>query len=280
MEEVAYLVNSTPAYYYLLPLHFTLVRRYAPFVENLFLATEVPDHPICQQVAKEHGVKLIPLEAKDAGFLASRAAALKVLKDLELPYVLPVQEDFLVDRIPDMGSLCEAVILLEASQGKLASARLMPCPGAKGAMIAASPLWAALGPETDEYGFTYQATLWSTEACWAWYEALQIRVEETWPAVGLQERANIEIRLNVAENADGQRFFWKFFKARGQDHIGWIRSGSWSNAVYLSPWPYRPTAIVKGRLEAWAIELAKREGVSLDTPPTSPVGVNHLGRGY
>jgi hypothetical protein len=46
-------------------------------------------------------------------------------------------------------------------------------------------------------------------------------------------------------------------------HVGWKRAGPWSNAVYMSPWPYRPTAIVQGRLEPWAAELGKREGVPI-----------------
>jgi hypothetical protein len=97
MDQVAYLVNSTPNYYYLLPLHFTLVKRYAPFIEHLFLATEVPDHPICEEV-KEMGVTLIPL--KRPGFLDSRAEALQQLSlSGKFRYVLPVQEDFLIDRI-------------------------------------------------------------------------------------------------------------------------------------------------------------------------------------
>jgi hypothetical protein len=69
--------------------------------------------------------------------------------------------------------------------------------------------------------------------------------------------------VNFAENADGQRFFWKFSHARGDVHLAWVRAGPWSNAVYLSPWPYRPTAIVQGKLEPWAAELGKREGVEI-----------------
>jgi hypothetical protein len=285
MDRVAYLVNSTPHYYYLLPLHFTLVQRYAPFIENLFLATEVPEHPLCQQVARDFGVALIPLEEKDAGFLGSRASALQQLSlSGKFLYVLPVQEDFLLDRVPDLGALMEGMTILEDSQGIIASARLMPSPGPKGMRMPARPLWSGITSTTDEYGFTFQATLWSLDACCAWYMALVARLEEGWPAAttSAEQRRHIEIRVNIAENADGQHFFWKFFKARRQVHIGWGRAGAWSNAVYLSPWPYRPTAIVQGRLEPWAAELGLREGVPL-LKPAPTVNVEHThdtGRGY
>lgn len=286
MERVAYLVNSTPAYYYLLPLHFTLLRRYAPFMENLFLATEVPENAICAQVAKDHGVTLIPLDTQDAGFLASRAAALKQLSlSGRFLHVIPVQEDFLLDRIPDLGALVEALNILQDSQGLVASARLMPCPGPKGACMPSRPLWAGITPETDQYGFTFQATLWSLDACCAWYMALVNKLEEEWPVATTPPdyRKHIEIRRNFAENTEGQQFFWRFFKERRQVHIGWVRAGLWSNAVYLSPWPYRPTAIVQSRLEPWAAELGLREGVPLIRPAsksTSMGSVHEVGRGY
>jgi hypothetical protein len=31
----------------------------------------------------------------------------------------------------------------------------------------------------------------------------------------------------------------------------------------MCPWPYRPTAIIKGVLQSFAIELAQREGFKL-----------------
>ena len=40
------------------------------------------------------------------------------------------------------------------------------------------------------------------------------------------------------------------------------------NGVYFSPWPYRPTAVVKGDLQQWAKDLIRREGFILrQTPP-------------
>jgi hypothetical protein len=247
----------------MLPLHFTLIRRYAPFIQNLFLATEEPDHPVCQEVAAM-GVELIPLKKEEAGFLESRYYAIQALAlSGRFLYVLPMQEDFLLDRVPDLGALEEACRIMLVSKGHIASMRLMPCPGPKGPIFNAYPLWAGLTPTTDEYGFTFQATLWSIDSCCLWYKALCKKLEEEWPlaTTSPDQRKYIEIRANFAENAEGQAFFWEFFHERQQTHLGWLRAGPWSNAVYLSPWPYRPTAIVQGKLEPWAAELGKREGL-------------------
>jgi hypothetical protein len=266
MDRCAYLVNSTPKYYYMLPLHFALVCRYAPFIKNLFLATELPDHPICKGVAKDYGVEIIPLKGEESGFLESRLHAMKQLAlSGRFLYVLPMQEDFLLDRVPDLGALEEACTIIKLSQGHIASMRLMPCPGPKGQIFLTYPLWAGLRSATDSYGFTFQATLWSLEACCSWYAALCKKLEDEWPLATTtpDQRRHIEVRANFAENPEGQRFFWEFFLTRQQSHLGWIRAGPWPNAVYLSPWPYRPTAIVQGKLEQWAIELGIREGVPL-----------------
>ena len=251
MNQCAYLVNSTPKYYYLLPLHFTLLKRYAPALSMpLFLATEEPAHPICKQVAAM-GVELIPLAASDAGFLDSRRAALDALRG-RYEYVLPVQEDFLLDRTPNYAALEEALALLNT----YTSVRLMPCPGPGGLPLGTA--WAHVLP-TDTYAFTFQATLWRLDACAKWYSALCNKLEMEWPraTTGVERRRHIEIRGNFAENTEGQRFFWEVCKG---GHIGWRRVGPWSNAVYMCPWPYRPTAIVQGVLEPWAAEMMKREG--------------------
>lgn len=255
----------------MLPLHFALIRRYAPFLNmgGLFLATEVPEHPICHHLVKDYGVELIPLKEEEAGFLDSRAAALKALAITgRFLYVLPMQEDFLLDRAPDLGGLMEAIEIMEKTRSIVASVRLMPCPGPKGPLIEAREGWGSIRKETDQYGFTFQATLWTLDSCCHWYRALCEKLEREYPKMVTPplERRHVEVRENFAENSEGQKFFWKFFEERKQVHIGWLRAGPWSNAVYLSPWPYRPTAIVQGRLEPWAEELGKREGLPLKMP--------------
>jgi len=260
MERCAYLVNSTPKYYGLLPLHFKLIQRYAPwFNMPLFLATEKPDHPICQKV-EAMGVTLIKLDPSEAGFLDSRRAALQQLALTgRFTMVMPMQEDFLLDREPDPCALNEAIEYIKDKNRT--SVRLMPCPGPGGTSM--NHEWAPITQETDEYGFSFQATIWKLDACLSFYWAMCNRLEAEWPkrTTPPEERIRVEIRGNFAENADGQRFFWKFFPV--QMHIGWKRQGKWANAVYLSPWPYRPTAIVQGRLEPWAEELGRREGMPI-----------------
>lgn len=288
MDKCAYLVNSTPKFYGLLPLHFTLVKRYAPWLDMpMFLATEEPNHPICQQV-KEMGVELILLRPSEAGFLDSRAIALQQLALTgRFTMVLPVQEDFLLERDPDPTAILEAIRLLQLT---CASVRLMPCPGPGGSTLKNFPDWALITPATDTYGFTFQATIWRLDACVVWYRNLCAKLEAEWPVATTpaDKRRDVEIRGNFAENPDGQRFFWKHYSLsssslcsnelgnnvtsssaegalwkQGGVHVGWKRAGPWSNAVYMSPWPYRPTAVIQGRLEPWAAELGQREGVPI-----------------
>jgi hypothetical protein len=69
------------------------------------------------------------------------------------------------------------------------------------------------------------------------------------------------VRNNIAENIDGQTLFNNLFN--NSFVLGYKRLHSFPNAVYMCPWPYRPTAIIKGVLQPFAKELAEREGVKL-----------------
>ena len=65
--------------------------------------------------------------------------------------------------------------------------------------------------------------------------------------------------MNIAENSDGQKLYKEIFSNKFT--LGYTRAHKNPNAVYMSPWPYRPTAIIKGVLQPFAKELASREGV-------------------
>jgi hypothetical protein len=194
------------------------------------------------------------------GFLESRAVATKLLPS-NIKYVFPIQEDFLLEGRPMEKEIAAAFEALE----EVLSVRLMPCPGPKGTGLM-SP-----GPKGDKFFnefkvldfaiemvFTYQATIWKREAYQTFMNTLLQKLEGKSHA----EKNRIGIKVNIAENADGQRILRHLFP--DDLHVSVIRQYPHSNAVYLCPWPYRPTAVVQGVLEPWAIDLAKREGFLLN----------------
>lgn len=256
------LLNSTPAYYFILPFCVGMLRRYMPgLLWDIVLATEEPEHPVCIKLERNYGVKLLRISKSRAGFLESRLAALEGVRETD--FCLMLQEDFILEmpaRIDDF----ERLISYMLKNPKVTSARLMPCPGpASKDDDAELSGWKVLSPERDTYGFTFQATLWRTTAAELWFRTLVDTLEELAPRATTDPTARraIELRDNLAENAQGQALFWATL---GKSiHLAWARQGSWPNAVYLSPFPYRPTAIVRGSVEEWAKELARREGFLL-----------------
>jgi len=258
--DIAYLINSTPKYYYLLPLHLLLVRRYAPELAwPIYIAAEEPEHPILKECLT-YGVKILPLKQADRFFLESRLAATLALPP-EITYVFPIQEDFLLERRPDSEAIKEATTLLE-SMNDFSSMRFMPCPGP---VTNQTSGWASL--KGCEYQFSFQATLWKRgDYCLLLSAILDMEhafVHMCPPNISDDKRKKwLQVDFNLAENQYGQR---KFLEVLGdKTHLGWVRQGKHPNAVYLSPWPYRPTAVEKGVLGQWAIDLAKREGYPLN----------------
>lgn len=265
------LINSTPKYYYLLPLHMELLHRYGGTLQlpDVVLATEEPDHPICLHLEKEYNVQLLRLAKEEAGFLDSRAEALEILQQTgKYDFVLPLQEDFLLDRPPMWSAIDNAALAYLDTRGYV-SARLMPCPGPQKRQSEAAQWW-DLDKTVDRYGFTFQATVWRLDACATWFRRLSKDLELMAPRATTdpKQRIELEVRSNLAEGNYGQKLFWNLSEELGWKHIAYRRAGPWANAVYLCPWPYRPTAIVKGKLEAWAKELAMREGMPLGDVPT------------
>jgi hypothetical protein len=129
-ENIAYLLNSTPKYYYILELHVVLLERYIkhPWYKwKIFLATEEPLHPMCILLKEKYGVELLMLEKENSSFLASRKRALELLPS-QYTYVLPMQEDFLLERSIDTKSMEESIEILE-KEDTVFCVRYMPCPG-------------------------------------------------------------------------------------------------------------------------------------------------------
>ena len=268
--DVAYLLNSTPKYFYLLPLHMALLRRYAEGLKwHVYLATEATNDPICDLLRREYDVKILELSLEESGFLESRAAAIRLLPP-EIRYVLPMQEDFLLEREVGGEAIRECIDRMDSST-KIGSMRWMPCPGPVSGDRCPGPVsgdrcpglsrWASI-TEQDTFRFTYQATLWRREVIQEWFSRLLRQFAIDYPGdIPYKERMALQIRSNYAENTRGQNYFMRWLGHL--DHLAWVRAHKAPNAVFMSPWPYRPTAVTNGRLEPWVNELAKREGFPL-----------------
>jgi hypothetical protein len=255
--NVAYLINTTPKYFYLLEFHIGLIRRYAPTLGwDIWIATEEPTHPLCTSLV---GVHILKLEKDEGGFLKSREAALRRLPS-NYKYIIPMQEDFILERAVDMGAIEMSIHILNTDD-TVDSIRWMPCPGPSILDNDYNNELKELNPKNNKYMFTFQACIWRIDAIKEWYSRLCTQFEIDYPdPMTDEERRNAEIRANYAENPRGQRYFSEWMTKK---HLAWKRAHKYPNAVYLSPWPYRPTAVVGGKLEGWAIELAKREGFVL-----------------
>jgi len=178
----------------------------------------------------------------------------------EIFYVLPLQDDFILDREPMYDMLSEACRILDMDRN-VASLRLTPCPGpaSEDPLYNPGKVWRIL-TDNDDMVFTYQATLWRRIDYYAFFKELLLGVQRDYPdAVTVEQKRHVALNVNCAEISYGQNLL----KTLGGEiilHLAYPRAGPWSNAVYMCPFPYRPTAIVRGKLEDFAKELGKREG--------------------
>lgn len=256
------LINTTPKYMQIVEVQITCIRRYAPRLSSvpIFLATELTSLDECvHRILQLENVHLIQLQNNEAGFLESRVAALSYIPEYD--FVLPLQDDFWLDRAPDID---EALSIIQ-SDPRVHSLRLMPSPGPSFHDVAYKGDWKILSKH-DTYRFTFQATLWRISS---YVEFLNLilssaLVEFTRLGFPKSEWSRYCIRSNVAENIKGQEIFYETCMKPDRLHLAIVRKHSKKNAVFMCPWPYRPTAVVQGSLEPWAKEFAMREGFDLE----------------
>jgi len=251
-SDIAYLINSYPNYYYILDLHLGLLRRYASSCKwPIYFATEEPEHEVSILLKEKYGVNILILEKENSSFLTSRKRALELLPE-NIKYVMPMQEDFLLERYIDIKSIEESIEILDQEE-KIFCVRYMPCPGPHKDNINYRSKWKHIS-DKDTYRFCFQASLWKRNECQEWYSAICNEVTK-------RGRKELELKMNIAENEIGQTLFLSLFNNKST--IAYIREHKEPNAVYMSPWPYRPTAIIKGVLQPFAVELGQREGFKL-----------------
>jgi hypothetical protein len=139
----------------------------------------------------------------------------------------------------------------------------MPCPGPHESDVSyvKEKPWKILS-EKNIYLFTYQATLWRRMDLTIYFETLLRSIEKDFGKRGENEKKYLALTSNIGENHYGQKVLKQCLE--NTLHLCWPRAHQNPNAVYLCPWPYRPTAVVRGKLEAFAEELFRREGVKFE----------------
>jgi len=247
----------------LVEVQVTCIRRYAKELCDIpiYLATEMPlNTPCIQRILKHRKIYIVALDPNESDFLESRIAATKYLSE-QYDIILPLQEDFWLDRRPDMVDLNDAILIFESDK-KVNSIRLMPCPGPIESDIRynGSGRWKIISD--DIYKFTFQATMWRSSVYLKFLEEVikKAKIEYKNLKIPNSEWSKYCVNINVAENTSGQKIFKDTCMGSESIHLSIEREHKEPNAVFLCPWPYRPTAVVKGVLEPWAKEFAIREG--------------------
>jgi hypothetical protein len=261
--DVAILVHTCPNYMYILDAFFGLLRRYGSSCNwPVYLVTELHTNESVQTLINKYGLRVLPLEQSEKDFFESRAAAMKKLPN-HIHYVLPLQEDFLLERPGIDWKTLEHALGYFDKDTSIASMRLMPCP-ASSLKQQYSVNWKYLDA-TKDLLFSYQATLWRREVYSDYMNTLikegrlhYSEITETDPEYKNLTWNQYAIQFNPAETCIGLNHLTNMFPS--MIHLCYERKLSCPNGVYMCPWPYRPTAIVKGVLQSWAEELIRREG--------------------
>lgn len=262
-KDCAIVLNCYEKNLYILDTFFGLLRRYACGLEYpVYFATEKYEDFHVQLICKRYNVQIIQLADHEADFLESRLAAMKALPS-RIKYVLPLQEDFLLERPgPDMAALKDALNILDTDPQVL-SLRLMPCPTSSSKENYTGVWNKLIGGDMT---FSYQATIWRREVYTTYMMRLIQQGRDLHPDLSGVAWNRYCIHVNPAETHPGLFLLRSLYPAG--IHLCYPRLGTFANSIYLCPWPYRPTAIILGALQPWAVDLANREGFLITMGPS------------
>ena len=271
-QNVCILVNSCSKYRYILHPFFIMWKRW-------WKDCKLPMYLACDGDLTEfkdtYGIHIIEQE-KDYGFVEGRIDALKKLDNYD--FVIMLQDDFIIERYVDNDTIDKLMdIIVKSYENTLdnehiACIRLMPCPGPEGELYKFGN-----GIELKEFEnqcwckFSFQAAIWNRHYYIRFFEDLIDDVKTNIYKTHYKKTADkivddlnywnkLWFKMNIAENEYGSRFTCRY----PEKFLGIIRDGKQANAVYKSPIPYRPTAIVRSKLEPWARDLFKRENIDIN----------------
>ena len=225
------IIASTHKYCYIWNPFFDLLKKFWPdHPEVYFMSDGSPEY-----LADKYQIRVFNVH-KDLGFLETYEYLLDFVKT---PTVILLQEDFLIER-PVNKELINDLIETFKTHKDIGYIRCTPCPGPKGNAIQYPKVMLGLFHPQQDYLFSFQATIWRVSFL---SQLLQ----------GYQHRSTI---LNIEKDLT------QLLSRTSHKLLGIIRTDNSPDGVFQSPIPYRPTAIIKGQIQPWAIELIKKHQIN------------------
>ena len=172
-------------------------------------------------------------QKKDLGFLDGYRYVCEKIKH-KYKYFILLQDDFLIEKKVDQETLNSYEKIMEQNSN-FGFIRTMPCPGPKGERKKFENVELGRIHKHEDYSFSYQTSLWNIEYFLKFTSPSEYRWDD----------------LNMSRKMKADK--------SPEENWGFIRKSSSWDSVYDSPIPYRPTAILKGKLMDWAKDLIIKE---------------------
>ena len=224
--EASIFISSTSKYSFIWDTFFTLLRKNwenCPY-EIHFISEGNTDY-----LKDKYNINVEKIE-KDLGFLEGYRYLCQKYKDKYSHFIL-LQDDFLIEKKVNQDILDKYFEILKSNEN-IGFIRTMPCPGPKGEQKMFGDVKLGKINKNEDYSFCYQSSFWNSD----YFLSFSI-IPKTNPWKSEIYLAN------------------KMKNCKEKENWGFIRPFKESHAVYESPIPYRPTAIVKGKLQDWAKKL-------------------------
>ena len=224
-KKSAILISSTPKFSFIWDTFFTFLRKHwtdCPYPIH-FISTGDNDY-----LREEYNVITEKLE-KDLGFLEGYRYLCKKYMDKYSHFIL-LQDDFLIERTVNQEIISKYENILFENEN-IGFIRTMPSPGPKGEQRMFGDVKLGKINKNEDYSFSYQTSFWN----------LKYFYDFTAPSKFRWDDFNMSKKMRIDKS--------------GKENWGFIRPFKEWNAVYESPIPYRPTAILKGKLMDWAKKL-------------------------
>ena len=224
-ENTAIFISSTPKFSFIWDTFFTFLRKHwtdCPY-PIYFVSEGNPDY-----LKDKYNINVEKLE-KDLGFLEGYRYLCNKYRNKYHNFIL-LQDDFLIERSVNQPLISKYEKIMYENEN-IGFIRMMPSPGPKGERKMFGDIELGKIRKKENYSFSYQTSVWNLDYFYDFTAPSKFRWDD----------------LNMSRKMRTDR--------SGKENWGFIRPFKEWNAVYESPIPYRPTAILKGKVMDWAKHL-------------------------